>query len=1025
MRLPAYAIKNYQFTIMAFGLLLLMGLTSFLTMPRSEDPYVEPPFANVIVVAPGTSAIDMETGVADILEDRFNGIEAVKHIDTTIEDGLLLSSIKFEADADMDELEAQLKREVMAASADFPPGVVDWEAYTFSILYVKVLQIAVGGTGYELRELWNYADVIKDELQKVHGVTNVEVVGYPGEEVAVTLHPERLSQYGVPITAVFQVLQTNSSNIPGGEVRIGERRFNLRTSGKYQSLKQLGGTVIGANDGGVVYLRDVADIGYRYSRPRFKIFHGGGPALLVTLEQQKGENLLKINDQMKQRLEDLESRLPPDLSVKVVFEQAQSVRQQVNAFFGNLMQGILLVGIVVLLLIGARPSIVIMLAIPTSLIMSIGFIDLSGFGLQQMTITALIISLGLLVDNAIVITENIQRFLNDGHPRLKAAQLGAAEVGWPVVSATATTVLAFVPLMLMKDMTGDYMRSLSVGIAITLICSLVVAVTLSPMISYHALTPIREAKVRRAKRLFDRIVTQRYRPLLAKALRHRKTVLLLACGVFTCALLLFPLVGISYFPMAEKPQLLVNVHLPRGASLERTESVVLGLARSLKEKPEIVDMVSNVGKGNPPVYYNMGAAPEKNHFGQILLQLDPGLSLQEMNELAQELRHQFAAVPGARVEVKQFRQGPGGGAPIEVRVIGDNQRVLKKLGAQVKTIVENTPGCINVQNPLELDAIDLKLNIDRDKAALLGVSLIDIDRIVRLAVSGVPVGSYQDDAGDLYDIVLRLPETEDERFADFDLISLPSRHGEIPLAQVAHVAFTPGYNVVQHYDLDRAVTITADIMGREVEPVNREIQAKLKEINLPTGYRFLLGGIEEQRGESFNSLARATLIAVIGIYGILVLQFRSFLQPFIIYATIPLAVVGSVLALLVTGFSFSVSAFIGFASLIGIVINNAIILVDYTNRLIAQGMDKTEALLTAGSVRFRPIIATTLTTIGGLLPLTLLGSSLWAPLGLVIMGGLSMSTALTLLVVPVLYHILVKEPDAASGRHPPTDGSCR
>jgi multidrug efflux pump subunit AcrB len=1006
MRLPEISIKNHQFVITMYVIVIALGISSYLNMPRSEDPYLRFTFSGIVFIVPGASVVDLETGIVDPLEERLDGIEHVKHISSTVRDGMVDFEVEFEPHTDMDEAKTRIESAITDAQSEFPPGIVYQDVFTYDILYVKILQLAITGENYSLRDLYKYSDIIKRELQKVDGAKDGEIKGYPEEEVAVTLDPWKLSQYDIPVTNIYALVQANNYNIPAGEVKIGLRKFNLRTGGKYESLKEIGNTVVGAYEGKPVYLKDISNIDYRYADTRFKIRHNGMDALLITFKQQEGKNLLKIDKAFLETLDKVKKRLPSDLNVNIIFEQAKSVEKKTDAFFANMEQGIILVGIVCLLIIGLRASIVVMLAIPTSIMLAIWLFNVFDFGLHQMTITALIIALGMLVDNAIVISENIQRFLDNGSSKFDAAVKGASEVGWPIVSATLTTVIAYVPLMLMKEHSGDYIRTMPFGVNITLLCSLLVALTLSPMLCVFALKPSNKKDPALSKRVFTAIVEKFYQPKLTAALENRKKVIAFAILLLIISISLFPLLGVSFFPMSDKTLLLVNVNLPGSASLEKTESVMIGIERVLSTEESIKDVVTNVGNTNPPVFYNMGGSQEKKNFGQFLLQLDEDMNPDEIADLAQNLRGKLDVIPGVKVEVKQLMQGPPSEAPVVVRIVGDNNRILKELSSEIQKIVEKTKGCININNPLELNSTDLRLDINRDEAAMLGVQIIDINRVARMAVSGLVIGKYSDDDGNMYDMVLRLPKTESSGLADFDRVFVPSRSGkQIPLSQVAKIIYIPGYKIVQHRDLQNMVSISADVIGRQVSEVNREIARKLDKFHFPSGYAYQLGGEEEARGESFSSVFQAGIIGIIGIFAILVLQFRSIVQTLIIFVSIPFALVGAFFALFITGFPFSFSAFVGLTSLIGIVVNNAIILVDYTNKLLHRGLPLKKAVITAGSTRFRPILATTMTTVGGLLPLTFAGGDMWAPLSWVMIGGLMVSTMLTLVLVPIFYYI--------------------
>lgn len=1010
MKLPEISIKNHQFVITMYVIVLALGISSYLNMPRSEDPYLKFTFSGIVFIVPGASVVDLETGIVDPLEEKLDGIEHVKHISSTVRDGIVDFEVEFEPHTDMDEAKTRIESAINDCQSDFPPGIVYQDVYTYDILYVKILQLAVTGKDYSLRDLYKYADIIKRELQKVDGAKDGEIKGYPEEEVAITIDPWRLAQYDIPVTNIFALIQANNLNIPAGEVKIGQRKFNLRTGGKYESLKEIGNTAVGAYDGKPVYLKDIADIDYRYSDPRYKIRYNGNDALLITFKQQEGKNLLKIDQAFLKALDKVKKRLPSDLNINIVFEQAKSVAKKTGAFFANMQQGILLVGIVCLLIIGLRASIVVMLAIPTSLLLAIWLFNVFDFGLHQMTITSLIIALGMLVDNAIVISENIQRFLDNGHSKIDAAIKGAAEVGWPVVSATLTTVVAYVPLMMMKEHSGDYIRTMPFGVNITLLCSLLVALTLSPMLCVFTLKPSDKKHPGLSKRAFSAIVEKFYQPKLSSAIENRKKVIIFAVLLLLVSISLFPLLGVSFFPMSDKTILLVNVNLPDSASLERTESVMIGIEKALAAENQINDLVSNIGNTNPPVFYNMGGSQEKKNFGQFLLQLNEDMNPDEIAVLAQNLRDKLDVIPGVKVEVKQFIQGPPSEAPVVVRILGDNNKILKNLSVKVQEILKNTKGCINVNNPMELNSTDLKLDINRDEAAMLGIQIIDINRVARMAVSGMAIGKYSDDDGDMYDIVLRLPKQDTGGLGDFDRIYIPSHSGkQIPLSQVARIVYTPGYKIVQHRDLQNMVSISADVTGRQVSAVNKELARKLDAFHFPSGYTYQLGGEEEARGESFKSVFQAGIIGLIGIFAILVFQFRSIAQTFIIFVSIPFALVGAFFALFITGFPFSFSAFVGLTSLIGIVVNNAIILVDYANKLLESGLPLKKAVITAGSTRFRPILATTLTTVGGLIPLTMAGGDMWAPLAWVMIGGLLVSTMLTLVIVPIFYFIFTEK----------------
>jgi multidrug efflux pump subunit AcrB len=496
----------------------------------------------------------------------------------------------------------------------------------------------------------------------------------------------------------------------------------------------------------------------------------------------------------------------------------------------------------------------------------------------------------------------------------------------------------------------------------------------------------------------------RYRKTLNFGLNRPKLIVLIAVSVFISSLSLFPLVGVSFFPKAEKPQFIININTPDGSNLERTEKVAQYVDSLLINRSEIQHYAINIGHGNPRIYYNVIPRRNSSNHAQFFITLKER-DLDSFSQLITELRSQLQNVPGAKIEVKEFEQGPPVEAPIAVRVLGDNLEILKRISLDVENMIISTNGTINIKNPLSTSKTDIHVKINRDKAGFLGIPLVDIDKTVRTAVAGLSISKFRDLEGKEYNMVLRLPFTGKIDYEDLDKIYVSSLSGaQIPLRQVANIQFKGSPMLINHYNLERNVTITSDVEGDlSVDQVTKKIIAQLDAYEWPKGYRYSMGGELESREESFGGMAKAVIVAIIGIFAVL------YTQPLIVFSAIPLAIIGSVIALLVTGNSFSFTAFIGLTSLVGIVVNNSIILVDYTNQLRREGKDIVSALKEAGETRFIPIILTTATTVGGLLPLTLGGGTLWAPMGWTIIGGLIVSTVLTLLVVPVLYKLFSKE----------------
>jgi multidrug efflux pump subunit AcrB len=610
------------------------------------------------------------------------------------------------------------------------------------------------------------------------------------------------------------------------------------------------------------------------------------------------------------------------------------------------------------------------------------------------------------VDDSIVVVENITRFRRAGHSRIEAAVLATKQIWTAVLGATATLVFAFVPLLFLPGGPGMYIRSLPVAVILAMLASLFVSLTIIPWLSTVMLSPD-HAEGNRFLHAFERGIHGTYAPVLDRALRAPRRTLALSAAFVALSLALVPVVGFSLFPKAETPQFRVDITMPEGASIAATDSAARFAERVVGSTKGVQAIYTSIGHDNPRVYYNVSSRTDDPRIGQLFVlldQYDPGTT----PRLLDSLRAVLAGYPGAEIALREFENGPPIDAPIAMRIEGPSLDSLQRIAARVEQVLKATPGTEYVTNPVRLARTDLRVAIDHDKAGLLGIPTIEVDRTVRLGLAGLEAGRLREGAGDARPIVVRLARTGRASPAELDRVYVSAASGSLtPLAQIADVRFERAVSEIQRYDRVRSVTVTANVRtGYNTDRVTRIVLGQLDELPLPDGYRIVAAGEIESRRDSFGNMGGAIIVATFAILAILVLEFRTFRSTLIVASVIPLGIAGGILALLFVGQTLSFSATIGFVALIGIEIKTSILLVDLTNRLRADGMGLEDAIRKAGEVRFLPIVLTSLTAIGGLLPIALQGTGLYAPLAWVIIGGLVSSTLLARIVTPVMYKLL-------------------
>jgi len=1009
MKISEYSIKNYQFTLIMVLMVVAIGIATVLNMPRSEDPELNAPIFPVVVVYPGTSPKDMEELVVKPMEKEIYGLDDIKRIRTSIRDGLAVLSVEYRYRVNVDDKYQELVREVNGLRGSLPQDIYMIDVQKIDPSNVNILQMSLISENASRDKLRKAAEDLQDELEKIPALKNVEIQGLPDPVIRVDAQLDKLSQLHLPVTLLASALQSEIANIPGGSINEGSKSFNIKTNGDYQNIEEIRNTVVASINGNNIFLKDVANVYFDYSPQSHIARLNGHRAVFVVAALKKGENISTVQKQYLPVIDKFKAGLPFNIDLQLQFDQSDNVNQRLGSLGMDFLIAIGLV-LITLLPLGLRASLVVMIAIPLSLGIGIILTNLMGYNLNQLSIVGLVVALGLLVDDSIVVVENIERWMREGHSRLEATIKATNQIGKAVLGCTATLVIAFMPLAFMPEASGEFIRSLPVSVISTILGSLIVALTVVPFLSSRILKPHADEHGNVFLRGLQKLIHGTYAVLLDKALKRPWLTIAIAAAIFAGSLALIPVIGSSLFPSSEKPQFMIDITAPLQSNIYYTDTITRRVERELATLPEVKYYSSNVGKGNPRVYYNVNQQNERTDFAEIFVQLQPDTKPDRKLEIIEKLRSQWTPFPGAQVEVKNFEQGQPMLSPVEVRILGDNLDTLRSLASRIEDMLKKTEGAIYVNNPIRNLKSDIRININKDKAQQLGVPTVNIGRTVRMAVAGLPVGTFTDPntEGDDYTIMLSVPRPSYPDLTIFNNLYVNNNQGKaIPLSQLADIRFETSPLSINHYNKTRTVTVNAFVKkGYLNDKVINDVIAQMDRMKLPAGYSYQMGGEVEGRNESFGGFGSIILFTVFMFIAVLVLQFKTFKSTLIVLSVIPLGIVGAVLALLVTGNSLSFVATIGIVALAGIEVKNTILLVDFTNHLREEGMDLLRAIEEAGEKRFLPIILTTFTAIGGLLPIALSSNPLISPLAIVMIGGLISSTLLSRVVTPVIYKLM-------------------
>jgi len=1015
MKLADVSIDRPVFATMMILALIVLGVFSYSKLSVDMFPDVDIPYVTVTTVLRGAGPEQVESDVTRKIEDAVNSIAGVDHIQSVSQEGLSVVVIQFRLEVDGKTASQEVREKVSAARANLPTEIDDPVITRFDPASLPILTLTLSGSRPG-REITTYAkDVVKKRLENVPGVGSVDLVGGDEREIQIDVDAARMEACNLSIGDIVQSVAASNMEVPAGNLIRGPRQLLLRTMGKYADPSQFGGVIVASPGGKAVHLGDIATVtdGTKDRTSLARV--NGNRSVGLNIQKQSGSNTVQVADAVKEQIARMAKELPPDMRVTLARDNSVFIRETVDdVIFDILYGGLLAVVVVYLFLANLRPTLISAIALPTSIIASFIIMFALNFTLNVMSLMALSLAVGLLIDDAIVVIENIYRHLNEGATAVEAAKAATSEIGLAVMATTFTVVAVFVPVAFMTGIIGRFFYQFGITVAVAVLVSLFVAFTLTPMLASRWLTKEDEelapggSPLRTVLYYFNHffgVLSRVYQKAIAWSLAHRLAVIGAALGIFFLSIFLTRFLGSAFFPNSDQSEFTIGVNAAPGSSLDRTGDICARIEAILSRRPEVTTTLTTIGAGNDPVTK-----------GNILVKLvKKKQRAKGIERIMEEVRRELADVPGANFSLA-VSQGPGGGQkPVVLSVRGDDLAALEKLAASVEQIVRTTPGAVDVENSLETSKPEMRISIDREKASDLGLNVGMIATGIRAMVDGAVATEFSA-GGDQYDVRVRLAKDDRTSLENVRTLTIKGTKDVanqqkllVPVSSVADIGPGSGPSKINRFDRQREIRIDANTAGRQMGDVLGDILRRTGRLAPAAGYTVGVTGSGEQQAQSFVNIFVALGLAVVFVYIVLAAQFESFVHPFSIMLALPMSLIGAVFALIVFGSALSVISLIGIIMLMGLVTKNGILLVDYANVLRERGQDRTTALVNAGATRLRPILMTTLAMIFGMMPVALAsseGSEFRSPMGQAVIGGLITSTLLTLFIVPVVYSLI-------------------
>ena len=1016
MILSNYAIK-FRVAVLVFVVVLaIAGTVSYVTLPREGTPDITIPYVFVSAYYEGTAPEEMEKLVTIPLEKQLKDVEGVKEIRSTSAENIGSIVIEFLAGEDIERARQRVKDKVDLAKPDLPADLDEpiVDAFNFSSDF-PVYIFALSGVP-DLDRLKNLAEDLQDQLEQLPGIKSADIAGTREREIRVEIDLPRMIAYRLPLGQVMNRIAQENVTLSAGNIEMAGDKFQVRIPGEFQRVPELRDILVAERDGRPVYLSDIAAVTDTFKDLTSISRLNGQPCISINLKKRVGVNAVSLIREVKRILAG--ARLPPDVKLTEVMDMSDYIASMIEELENNVVSGFLLVVAVLLIFLGVRNALFVGLAIPLSMLIGFTLMAARGTTLNMIVLFSLVLAVGMLVDNAIVIVENTYRLRTLGLPRTEAARRGASEVAWPVITSTLTTLVAFWPLLFWPGIMGQFMGFLPRTLIVVLSSSLFVAMVINPAICSFFI----QARPRDAKEKVHWFVAN-YERLLRAALRHRVPVLLLGFAFLILSVQAYARWGrgIELFPDVEPRNATVQIKFPQGTSIERTDAALRAIEEKLPAYPDIKFYLTTIGAQSA---MSFGGGVAATHQGTIYVEFVDAADRQT-NSLAliDAIRKDAGVVPGAELTVEREEEGPPTGAPVSIELSGDDFELLEQFAGDILRAIETVPGLVDLQSDLEKALPEVQFHVDRARAALLGLDTATIGQFLRMSIYGLESSKFRADE-DEYDITLRLPVDQRNTMALLSQAFIPVPGGTtVPLTSLGRLEYAGGRGAIQRKQQKRVVTITGNNQDRGVDKILKDVQARIAEIPLPRGFSVSYTGDTQEMRDSGIFLLKAFGIASGLILVILVIQFNSILLPLIIFFSVILSMIGVMWGLLACHMRFGVvMTGVGVISLAGIVVNNAIVLIDCALKRREEGLDSREAIVTAGRLRLRPVLLTASTTVLGLIPMAI-GYSLeihhwppriiagaessawWAPMAVAVLFGLTVATVLTLVLVPAMFSL--------------------